>query len=169
MPNTAPGLSILEVTQFSERLYQACQRLVPQLTHNNPPPSRQELRLLISSPSAILLQALHSDFEEEIIGLVTLILYRAPTGLRAYSEDLVVDEKARGRHIGEALMHACVERAAREGASQVMLTCNPARLAANRLYKRMGFTVHKTNVYRYVINKDNVTKEFSPSRKKDIS
>lgn len=169
MPNPTSGLSILEVTQFSERLYQACQRLVPQLTHNNPPPSRQELRLLVSSPSAILLQALHPDFEEEIIGLVTLILYRVPRGLRVYIEDLVVDEKARGRRIGEALMHACVERAAREGASQVMLTCNPARLAANRLYKRMGFTVRKTNVYRYIINKADVTKVISPSRKRNIS
>ncbi len=151
MTNPESSPVIQEVTQMSEQLYQACQRLVPQLTSNNPAPTRQELAQLISSPCSTLLMACHPGFGGEIIGLVTLVLYGVPTGLRAYVEDLVVDRDYRGMHVGEALMRACLERAARAGASQVMLTCNPARLAANQLYKRLGFTLRKTNVYRYVI------------------
>lgn len=82
------------------------------------------------------------------------MLYRVPTGMRAYIEDVVVDERARGRRIGEALTRACLERAKQAGASQVMLTSNPGRDAANRLYQRMGFELRKTNVYRYGFNRE---------------
>ncbi len=154
MPDPSPGLSIQQATAMTEQLYQACQRLVPQLTSNNPPPSRSDLAGVIASPASILFQARHSDFGEEIIGLVTLVLYCVTSGRRAYIEDLVVDDKARGRHVGEALMRACLERADQAGATQVMLTCNPGRLAANRLYQRMGFIQRKTNVYQYAFRRD---------------
>jgi ribosomal protein S18 acetylase RimI-like enzyme len=109
--------------------------------------------MLVSSGSSVLFEARHLDFGDTIIGIATLILYRVPTGLRAYIEDMVVDEQARGRRIGEALTRACLERAEQAGASQVMLTSNPSRVAANRLYQRMGFKVRKTNVYRYVFKR----------------
>ena len=150
MPDQSPHLKITQASEVTEDLYQACQRLVPQLTSNNPPPTRQELALMLSSGASILYLARHGDpVEDEIIGLATLILYRVPTGMRAYIEDVVVDEKARGKRIGEALTRACLEQAKAAGASQVMLTSNPGRVAANRLYQRMGFELRKTNVYRY--------------------
>ncbi len=153
MPNASPDLMIYQATELTAELYLACQRLVPQLTSNNPPPTRQALTLLISSESSVLFFARHLDYKNEIIGLVTLVQYRVPTGLRAYIEDLVVDEKARGRRIGESLTRACLERAKAAGASQVMLTSNPSRLAANRLYQRMGFELRQTNAYRYVFKR----------------
>jgi ribosomal protein S18 acetylase RimI-like enzyme len=150
-PSSYP--SITTASELTEELYQACQRLIPQLTPNTPPPSRQELALLLSSGMSLLFLARHPDFEEAIIGIAALILYRVPTGLRAYIEDVVVDEQARGRRIGEALTRACLERAEEAGASQVMLTSNPNRVAANHLYQRMGFELRNTNVYRYVIKR----------------
>ena len=150
MTDPSSPVSITPVTHLSEELFQACQYLIPQLTHNNPPPTHQDLVLLHSSDSSTLFQAHHPDFGKGIIGLATLILYRVPTGLRAYIEDVVVDEAARGRGIGEALTRACLERAHEAGASQVMLTSNPERVAANRLYQHMGFELRSTNVYRYV-------------------
>ena len=150
MPDQSPLLKITQATEMTEELYQACLHLVPQLTSNNPPPTRQELALMLSLRSSVLYLARHGDpGGEEIIGLVTLILYRVPTGMRAYIEDLVVDKRARGRYIGEALMGACLAHAEAAGASQVMLTSNPGRVAANRLYQRMGFELRRTNVYRY--------------------
>lgn len=146
------GLTISNATELTDELYQACQRLVPQLTTNHLPPSREELALLLSSPSSILFIAKQVGFGQAIIGMATLILYRVPTGLRAYIEDVVVDERARGSRIGEALTRACLERAHHAGAFQAMLTCNPNRLAANKLYRRMGFELRKTNVYRYDLN-----------------
>jgi len=153
MPEPTPELMIYQATEMTDELFEACQRLVPQLTSNNPPPAKKELALLVTSESSVLFFARHSDYKNEIIGLATLILYRVPTGLRAYIEDVVVDEKARRRRIGESLTRACLERAEAAGASQVMLTSNPGRLAANCLYQRMGFELRKTNVYRYLLTR----------------
>jgi ribosomal protein S18 acetylase RimI-like enzyme len=150
MANSSPHLTIMPVTSLSDGLYHACQQLIPQLTHNNPPPTQQELASLLSSGSSTLFIASHPDFGDAIIGLATLVLYRVPTGLRAYIEDVVVDELARGRGFGEALTRACLERARKAGASQVMLTSNPNRVVANRLYQQMGFELRNTNVYRYI-------------------
>jgi ribosomal protein S18 acetylase RimI-like enzyme len=153
MPDRSRLLNISRATEMTEELYQACQRLVPQLTSNNPPPTRQELTLMLSTGSSTVYLARHGDYGDEIIGLATLVLYRVPTGMRAYIEDVVVDERARGRHVGEALTRACLEQAEAAGASQVMLTSNPGRIAANRLYQRMGFELRKTNVYRYAFER----------------
>ncbi len=153
MSQFSSGLTIARVTESTEELYQACQRLVPQLTTNNPPPTRQELALLVSSSSSYLYVAFHPDSGDEIIGMATLATYRVPTGLRTYIEDVVVDERLRGRRTGESLTRACLDQAQALGAAQVMLTSNTARVAANHLYQRMGFELRKTNVYRYSLPK----------------
>lgn len=147
-----PGVTIERLSLVDEALYTACQRLVPQLTNTNPP-TREELELLLASPCSFLFVAKHIDFGDETIGLATLILYRVPTGLRGYIEDVVVDERARGRRVGEALTWACLEAAREAGAPYAGLTSNPSRVAANRLYQKMGFEVRQTNVYRYVFPK----------------
>ena len=149
MDDIYQNVQVSQVTEMTEELYLACQRLVPQLTHNNPPPTREQLILLLESPATFLYIARTPDSENGIVGLATLVLYRVPTGVRGYIEDVVVDEKARGRRIGEALTLACLEQAEQAGAPQVMLTSNPGRTAANRLYQRMGFELRKTNVYKY--------------------
>jgi ribosomal protein S18 acetylase RimI-like enzyme len=149
MPDPLIDVLVTQATEVTDDLHQACQRLVIQLTDNNPPPTRQQLVDMVASPSSILYVARHPDFGNEIIGLATLVIYLVPTGMRGYIEDVVVDVRARGKQIGEALMRVCLERAEREGAPQVMLTCNPGRTAANRLYSRMGFEQRNTNVYRY--------------------
>ena len=104
---------------------------------------------MLSEGSSTFFVGRHEDFGDEIVGLATLVIYRVPTGLRGYIEDVIVDEKARCRGLGEALMRACLDKAAQASCPQVMLTCNPTRKAANRLYLRMGFILRKTNVYRY--------------------
>jgi ribosomal protein S18 acetylase RimI-like enzyme len=149
MVHSLGGITVTQATELTDDLYLACQRLIPQLTSINPPPTPGDLAQIISSSSSILFFAKHTDFGHEVIGIATLILYRVPTGQRAYIEDVVVEEKARGRNVGEALTLACLERARQGGASQAMLTCNPGRLAANKLYQRVGFELRKTNVYRY--------------------
>jgi ribosomal protein S18 acetylase RimI-like enzyme len=149
LQDNIPGLEITQVTKVTEDLYQACQQLIPQLTSVNPPPSHHDLELLVNSGSSVLYCARHVDFGRQIIGLATLALYRVPTGLRACIEDVVVDERARGKRIGEALTQACLQCAYQAGAPQVMLTSNPSRIAANRLYQRMGFELRHTNVYRF--------------------
>lgn len=153
MIGSFPGVTVERVTQADEPLYLACQRLVPQLTDTSPPPTREELASLVGSPCSVLFMARHTDFGGEILGLATLLLYRVPTGLRGYIEDVVVDERARGRRLGEALTWACLVHAQESGAPYVGLTSNPSRVAANRLYQKMGFVQRHTNVYKYTFEK----------------
>jgi ribosomal protein S18 acetylase RimI-like enzyme len=84
-----------------------------------------------------------------IVGMLTLIVFRIPTGVRAWIEDVVVDETVRGRGVGEGLSQEAVRRAVELGARTVELTSRPSREAANRLYQRLGFALRDSNVYRY--------------------
>ena len=104
---------------------------------------------MADSPATILYIARDPQRQDEIVGTLTLALYRIPTGLRAWIEDVVVDAGARGQGIGEALTRAALQRAQAEGAREVDLTSRPSREAANRLYQRLGFLKRETNSYRY--------------------
>jgi ribosomal protein S18 acetylase RimI-like enzyme len=149
-PNTY--VSIADAVVADTELVEAFARLVPQLSSSAPPPTQSELAAIIESPASILLVA--RDGSDTIVGSLTLILFRVPTGLRAWIEDVVVDESARGAGAGEALVLAAVQRAGAVGVTSVDLTSRPSRDAATRLYLRLGFEARSTNVYRY--NSENV-------------
>lgn len=129
-----------------DELVAAFSVLVPQLSSSNPPPTRAELDEIVGADSTVLFVA---RVDGRIAGALTLAVFRIPTGLRAWIEDVVVDSGARGHGVGEALNLAALEEARRRGAVTVDLTSRPSREAANRLYRRLGFTARETNVYRY--------------------
>ena len=134
------------VTQADDELYGAFQRLVPQLTDNNPPPSLDNLAALLQDPASTLIVARHEN--GKIVGALTLAVYRVPTGIRSIIEDVIVDVSVRGEGIGEALMRRAIELAREKGANNISLTSNPMREAANKLYLRVGFTKRDTNAYQ---------------------
>jgi ribosomal protein S18 acetylase RimI-like enzyme len=138
---------VVEVDQVTDELLDAFAHLVPQLSSSSPPPGGQELQEIVDSKTSVLLVA--RDRAGTLVGSLTLALFRVPTGLRAWIEDVVVDESARGAGAGEALVAAALERAGAVGARSVDLTSRPSREAANRLYVRMGFELRTTNVYRF--------------------
>lgn len=142
-------MDIVEVTQVTDEITAAMARLVPQLSASNPAPTPQELEEIVSSPATVLLVARDPERGGEIVGTLTLALFRIPTGLRAWIEDVVVDQSARRRGVGEALSRAAIQRAQAAGARTVELTSRPSREEANRLYRRLGFVQRETNVYRY--------------------
>ncbi len=143
-----PGaVSVTEATEVTPELTEALARLVPQLSDSTPPPTGDELAEIVGAPSSVLFVARTGD--GTIVGSLTLALFRAPTGLRAWIEDVVVDQAARGVGAGEALVVEALHRAAAEGAKSVDLTSRPTREAANRLYARLGFEARQTNIYRY--------------------
>ena len=121
------------------------ERLIPQLSSSNPPPNFEVLSKIVQSEASTLFIA---ESEGKIVGSLTLALFLIPTGLRAWIEDVVVDESARGQGVGEALNQAAINHAQSAGAKTVDLTSRPSREAANRLYKRIGFVERSTNVYR---------------------
>ncbi len=135
-------------SQATDELVDACARLIPQLSRSNPAPQKKELDEIISAPATVLFVA---RVDNVIAGILTLATFRIPTGVRAWIEDVVVDETARGHGVGEALNRAAIEEARRRGAITVDLTSRPSRESANRLYQRIGFVARDTNVYRYTI------------------
>lgn len=146
MPSTTP---IVEVTTVTEELVAAFERLMPQLSATASPPSQSQLAEMVTSKGTIIFVARDETQEDRILGTTTLVLFRVPTGLHARIEDVVVDEAARGRGLGAALIQAALERAQAEGAAEVDLTSRPSREAANRLYQNLGFEQRTTNVYQY--------------------
>jgi len=144
-PPFATSVTVEEAKEADADLLQALTRLVPQLS-SAPPPSTEELDEIVRSPTTVLFVA--RDAAGSVVGSLTLALFRVPTGLRAWIEDVVVDQASRGAGAGTALVRAALTRAAEAGARTVDLTSRPSREDANRLYQQLGFVQRRTNVYR---------------------
>ena len=143
-------VEIRRITEVSDALEEAFARLMPQLSPRLGAPSREELRRVAGSETGELLAAVAG---ERIVGVLTLAWYDAPSGRKAWIEDVVVDGAARGGGAGDALVRAAVEHAARIGAGKVMLTSNPAREAARALYRKVGFEEVETTVFAFKTDK----------------
>lgn len=137
-------ISICE--SVDDELVSAFARLIPQLSSSNPAPGAEALRAIVDHDATTLFVA---RVDGRIIGSLTLAVFPIPTGIRAWIEDVVVDDSVRGRGAGESLNRAALDRARSLGAITVDLTSRPTREAANRLYKRLGFVERETNVFRY--------------------
>ena len=137
------------VAAVDDELVEAFERLIPQLSRSNPPPTADHLRAMVEAPGTSVLVARDDG---RIVGSLTLVVFRIPTAVRAWIEDVVVDEAARGKGVGEALNRRALDVAREHGAKTVDLTSRPSREAANRLYQRIGFEPRETNVYRYELD-----------------
>jgi len=140
------GIWIEEASVADDQLVEAMRRLLPQLSSSAKPIEAYDLESIVAAPSTILYVARSDD---GIVGTLTLVVFRSLTGARCWIEDVVVDEGARGRGVGEALVEAALDGARRASARTVDLTSNPSREGANRLYQRCGFVQRITNVYRF--------------------
>jgi ribosomal protein S18 acetylase RimI-like enzyme len=148
-------LTVDEPDGVTDELVAAVGRLVGQLSSSATPPTRAALEVIVTSPVTRLLVARDTPASGgardcgDVVGMLTLAVFCIPTGVRAWIEDVVVDRSARSRGVGEALSRRALELAEGAGAKTVELTSRPSREAANRLYRRLGFQLRETNVYRY--------------------
>lgn len=145
-------LLVERVFEATDDLVEVMGRLVPQLSSTAAAPDRAALEQIVSSPATCLLVARLTSSPGEIVGSLTLVSYRIPTGLHCVIEDVVVDESARGHGVGAALVSEALWIAREQGARHVSLTSRPSREAANRLYIKAGFVQRATNVYRMDLN-----------------
>jgi ribosomal protein S18 acetylase RimI-like enzyme len=134
-------------SRVTDELLDALTRLILQLKISSPRLTRDEVADLVSSDAVSLLTARGDT--GALVGMLTLVVYRVPTGVRARIEDVVVDESARGQGIAVALVKRALDIAQSKGADGVALTSNPRREAANQLYQKVGFEKWETNVYFY--------------------
>ena len=139
-------MKIEELTDFSTQALDAINGLLPQLSPSAVALDKSDLTSIINSESTKLFLATEED---QVFGMLSLVLFRIPTGRKAWVEDVVVDEKARGRGVGKLLTEHAVGVAREHGAHSVDLTSRPSRAAANALYQRVGFQQRETNVYRF--------------------
>ncbi len=139
-------MRIEEATAATPDVVAAVQRLVPQVSSSATVPTEGEIAEIVASPATVLLLA--RDEASEVIAMLTLALFRIPTGLRAWIEDVVTEAAAQRQGAGTALTEEALRRAAAAGARTVDLTSRASREAANRLYQRVGFELRDTNVYR---------------------
>ncbi len=142
---------IFELTSPREAYVAPICRLLAQLSSSPVHFTINELRAIVESPAShlFLLQA-----DGAVVGMITLGSYPAPTGRKYWIEDVVVDSAMRGRAYGRRLVQHAIEFAGKEGNGVLMLTSKPARVAANALYRAVGFQPKETNVYRMPLSRD---------------
>lgn len=138
-------MKIVELKEFSNEYLDAIRKLMYQLTPEPLPFTESDCRELIASPGSHLF--LLKD-ENCVAGMLTVSIYRTPTGRKAWIEDVVVDETFRGRGLGRMLTQYAIDFAKAQRADLLMLTSSPSRIAANKLYQTIGFERKITNVYR---------------------
>ena len=138
------NMQISEVNKVTDQFVEDIARLLPQLT-KSAVPDKETIAEIVASPNTILIAA---DLNGIVVGILTLVIYRIPSSLRARIEDVVVDESSRGKGIGPAMITYAIDIAAQKKVVGVDLTSRPTRKTANQLYKKLGFEQYETNVYR---------------------
>jgi ribosomal protein S18 acetylase RimI-like enzyme len=139
------SISIEIATHATDELLTSLNQLVPQLSSSASPLTSDDVKALITNPAVSMFIAKN---EGASVGPLTLVVFPIPSGLRAWIEDVVVDEGARGLGVGVALTEAAVTESKRRGAKSIDLTSRPSREAANAMYVKLGFEQRETNVYR---------------------
>ena len=143
------------ITAATPEIHEAMERLIPQLSRSAAPMSEADVQRFLSQDSVHLFAFRPDEADAQgnrpILGMLSLVTFEIPTGVRAWVEDVVVDEAARGQGAGQSLVVAAIEHAQKIGARTVDLTSRPSREAANRLYQRAGFQLRETNVYRVTL------------------
>ncbi|XCB30542.1 GNAT family N-acetyltransferase [Arcanobacterium hippocoleae] len=147
------------IENASPELENAFAKLIPQLSKSSAPMNIEQLETFLAQDNIYLLGYFSEntgdsndgthDKTRKLLGMLTLVTFEIPTGWRAWIEDVVVDEAARGQGAGQKLVEAAVDLANKIGAKSIDLTSRPSREAANRLYQRCGFAMRETNIYRF--------------------
>ena len=139
-------MRIEAATEATPDLLEALASLLPQLNPQLRPLTIERLARVVADPAVTLLVV--RDGENRIAGTAAVLVYVTPAYAKARIEDVVVDESARGKGVGDALVRKCIEVAREKGAEIVELQSARWREVANRLYPRLGFKLRESNLYR---------------------
>jgi ribosomal protein S18 acetylase RimI-like enzyme len=137
------------LNEVTSEVVAAFGRLLPQLSSSAAQLDQAALAALVATPASTVLVA---RLDQQIVGTLTLAMFPIPTGRRAWIEDVVVDEAARGQRVATKLIDEAIRLAKEYGAKTVDLTSRPSRVAAGELYERLGFVQRETRMYRYQLS-----------------
>jgi len=138
-------MKIYKLETVSKRIIEAFESLIPQLTGANNTPSKEDIESIVASENTVVFV---SEENRKVIGMLSLVLNKIPTGEKVWIEDVVVDAQARGLGVGKKLMQFALAYCKEKDIKQVNLTSSPERIPANKLYLKLGFFKRQTNVYR---------------------
>ena len=142
-------MRIEAATDATPELLEALRSLLPQLNPQLPELTMDRLRSVIDDPAATLL-VVHD--EGAVVGVAIVLVYTTPSWRKGRIEDVILDERVRGRGVGKALVQRCVDLARERGAEVVELQSNRKREIANRLYPSLGFELRDSNAYRLTLS-----------------
>lgn len=145
-----PQIDIKTITEFDASLTEPIARMLSQLSSKPICFTDDNLRAIIECEGSQLM-IMYADSQP--IGMITLGHYLAPTGCKAWIEDVVIDSTMRGQGLGRRLIEYAIEQTHRIAPASLMLTSRPSRIAANALYRSSGFEQRETNVYKMEIFK----------------
>jgi len=143
-------ITIKELKETTIDALDGINNLLPQLSSSAQNISIERLSELVLSDNSIIF--LGFDESGQILGMLSLIIVKIPTGNKAWIEDVVVDQNARGKGLGKSLMNHALEDAKKRGVKSIDLTSRPSRESANMLYQNLGYEIRQTNVYRYKLS-----------------
>lgn len=142
-------MKIYKLTTVTDQVLTAFGRLIPQLAPDCALPTKKDLETIVNSDAGVIFMA---EENNEILGTLTLVFNKIPTGDKIWIEDVVVDNAARGKGVGIKLLEFSIAYAKSQGIKSINLTSSPDRVAANNLYQKLGFLKRETNVYRLTMN-----------------
>ncbi|HXS62409.1 MAG TPA: GNAT family N-acetyltransferase [Streptosporangiaceae bacterium] len=134
------------LSEVTSEVVEAFGRLIPQLSSSAKPLDAAALSAIVATPASTVLIA---RVDGDLVGTLTLVTFPIPTGVRAWIEDVVTEESARGKGVATALIDEAIRLAKQASARTIDLSSRPARAAAGVLYERMGFEQRETRMYRY--------------------
>ena len=138
-------MEIKQLKEVTPEVILSFKELIPQLSEKNPIPAFDDIEEIIHSGNSLIFVA---EENGKIIGTLTLIRYRIPSGMKTWIEDVVVDKNMRGKGIGKRLTQSAIDWAKKNNIEKIDLTSSPFRIEANELYQKIGFRKRDTNVYR---------------------
>ena len=140
-------IEIKQIKEITPEIVEAFSILIPQLTSKSEIPDRKHLEEIIETKNTHLFIACNPN----IVGSITLVVTNTPSGSKAWIEDVIVDKNTRGQNIGQDLVDYAIDFAKKLNVKSINLTSAPDRVAANKLYQKLGFILRETNVYRLII------------------
>lgn len=123
---------------------EALAALLQQLGDDEPPLDAQRLARCLGQPGTKTL-VLVAERDGNLLGTCSLHLIEHIAHNFARSavlEDMVVDSRARGQGIGQALIRRAAEQAREWDCYKLALSSHLQREAAHRFYAAMGFSAH---------------------------
>lgn len=139
-------MELIRINDFSTEILQLVSKYVQQLTNGTTNLSAEYFQTVLNSENTHLLLLYNDD--KKVVGMITLVLCIAVSGNKGWIEDVVVDYDYRGKGYGKLLVDCAIEYAKSLGVDTLMLTSNPSRIEANKLYQSIGFEQYITNVYK---------------------